>query len=94
MQSVSIKDEEIEQLRTELVSASKEMQESAQLLERFQNLNTFQDDGVGSASSRSDSFRTKWKLLKAKEEEYELLLAERDQQVIYAYCMYPIKDYR
>lgn len=64
-----------------MASASKEMQESGQLLERFQRLNTIEGDGGGSVASRSDSFRNKLRLLKAKQEENEQLLTERDQQV-------------
>ena len=91
------REEEIERLRAELAAASKDLDESARLLEQFQGLHLAEEPGGSKGSSRSvltDSVKRKLQqldALKAERKENDRLLAEREEQV--AELMRAIKRY-
>lgn len=77
------REEEIERLRTELSAATKDLEESAKLLEQFQGLHLSEDKG-SSSMVMTDSVKRKLQQLeslKANRKESEKLLAEREEEV-------------
>jgi len=80
LQGVSAKDEEIDRLRAELISAAEEMEENARFLQRFQSLSSM----APGDSENADGFKRiieQVDQLKRQLQENELQLTERDHQV-------------
>lgn len=76
----------MERLRAELAAASKEMEESARLMERFQGLHL--SDGGKAITSGVKRKLKELETLKGTQKENERLLSEREEQVrCYFYAM-------
>lgn len=84
-QGLSSREKEVERLRAELAAASKEMEESARLMERFQGLHL--SDGARAITSGVKRKLKELETLKVNQKENERLLAEREEQVISAHAV-------
>ena len=78
-QGLSSREKEVERLRAELAAASKEMEESARLMERFQGLHL--SDGGKAITSGVKRKLKELETLKNVQKENERLLSEREEQV-------------
>ncbi|XP_057381408.1 centrosomal protein of 290 kDa-like [Daphnia carinata] len=76
---LSNREKEIERLRAELATASKEIEESARLMERFQGLHL--SDGAKAITSGVKRKLKELETLKATLKENDRLLLEREEQV-------------
>ena len=78
---MSSREKEVERLRAELATASKEIEESARLMERFQGLHL--SDGAKAITSSVKRKLKELETLKVTQKENDRLLSEREEQVKY-----------
>jgi hypothetical protein len=69
----------VDRLRAELATASKEIEESARLMERFQGLHL--SDGAKAITSSVKRKLKELETLKVDQKENDRLLSEREEQV-------------
>ena len=80
---LSSREKEVERLRAELATASKEIEESARLMERFQGLHL--SDGAKAITSSVKRKLKELETLKVAQKENDRLLSEREEQVLCHY---------
>ena len=78
---LSSREKEVERLRAELATASKEIEESARLMERFQGLHL--SDGAKAITSSVKRKLKELETLKVAQKENDRLLSEREEHVQY-----------
>ena len=79
LKGLSSREKEVDRLRAVLASASKEIEESARLMERFQGLHL--SDGAKAITSSVKRKLKELETLKVAQKENDRLLSEREEQV-------------